>query len=349
MGGLTPQELRSQRVLVVGLARSGVAAVELLLRSGASVVATDLRSADELGLDSPGWSDRGVELRLGRQTPDLLDGVDLVVLSPGVPPTSPIPSAARERNVRTIGELELASRRFERKVAGSDRNERQDDDDGASGRARRRPRASPSPSPGTSDVALSGEVERVPADGYIVAEVSSFQLDTTERFSPHVGVLLNITEDHLDRYESFDAYAASKARVFENQSASDFAVLNVDDEGVAALAGDVAATVIPVSAEREVRGGVFVRGGMIVSQVGGNEHEILAASELGIPGPHNLSNALAATAAAAAIGVAPDAAARVLTSFRSLEHRLEHVGRGRRCLIRQRLEGHQRRFGELRA
>ncbi len=268
VGGLTPQELRSQRVLVVGLARSGIAAVELLLRSGASVVATDLRSADELGLGSLGWRDRGVELRLGRQTPELLSGVDLVVLSPGVPLQSPLPTAARDRNVRTIGELELAyAASSGRWLAVT----------GTNGKTTTtallgelvKTTGMPVAVAGNIGVALSGEVERVPADGYIVAEVSSFQLDTIESFCPHVGVLLNVTEDHLDRYESFDAYRRSKACVFRNQSASDFAVLNFDDEGVAALETELAATVIPVSAGREVRHGVFVRDGMIVSQVGG--------------------------------------------------------------------------------
>ena len=324
MGGLTARELRSQRVLVVGLARSGVAAVELLLRSGASVVATDLRSADELGLDSLGWSGRGVELRLGRQTPELLAGVDLVVLSPGVPLSSPLPSAARDRNVRTIGELELAHAASSGRwlaVTGTNGKTTTTALLGELVKTTGRTVVVA----GNIGLALSGEVEAVPDDGYIVAEVSSFQLDTIESFSPHVGVLLNVTEDHLDRYESFEAYRGSKARVFENQTASDFAVLNFDDEGVAALETEVAATVIPFSAEREVLLGVFLRDGTIVTQVGGNEREIVAASEVGIPGPHNLSNALAATAAAIAVGVAPEAAARVLTSFRSLEHRLERV------------------------
>lgn len=324
VGGLTLQGLRSQRVLVVGLARSGVAAVELLLRSGASVVATDLRSADELGLGSLGWSDRGVELRLGRQTPDLLDGVDLVVLSPGVPLKSPIPSAAMERKVRTIGELELAHAASSgRWLAVTGTNGKTTTTAllgelvGTTG--------APVAVAGNIGVALSGEVERVPADGFIVAEVSSFQLDTTEAFSPHVGVLLNVTEDHLDRYDSFDAYRRSKARVFAGQSASDFAVLNFDDPWVAGLADEMRATVIPVSAGREVAGGVFLRDRAIVSQFGGEECEVIAAAEIGIPGPHNLSNALAATAAAVAVGVTPDAAAGVLRSFRSLEHRLETV------------------------
>ena len=325
MGGLTPQALRSKRVLVVGLARSGSAAVDLLLRSGASVVATDLRSADELGVDPRDWSDRGVELRLGSQTPDVLTGIDLVVLSPGVPLDSPLPRGARERNVRTIGELELAHAVSSGKWLAVTGTNGKTTTTALLGELVRTTGRSVAVA-GNIGLALSGEVEGVPADGFIVAEVSSFQLDTIESFSPHVGVLLNITEDHLDRYESFDAYRRSKARVFENQSTSDFAVLNFDDARVAALEADVAATVIPVSAQREVKHGVFLRGGTIVSQVGGREQEVVPASEVGIPGPHNLSNALAATAAAAAVGVTPADAARVLASFRSLEHRLEDAG-----------------------
>lgn len=324
MGGAAPRELRSRRVLVVGLARSGLAAVELLLRSGASVVAADLRSAEELGLDLRDWSARGVELRLGKQGAELLGGVDLVVLSPGVPLDSALPRAARERGVTVIGELELAygaSRGRWLAVTGTNGKTTTTALLGELVRTTGRPVAVA----GNIGVALSGEVESVPQDGFIVAEVSSFQLDTTESFRPHVAVLLNVTEDHLDRYDSFDDYFRSKARVFENQSASDYAVLNFDDERVAALADGVSSTVIPVSATREVEDGVFLRGGTIVSRVGGHERKVLPAAELGIPGPHNLSNALAATAAAAVVGVVPEDAADVLGSFRPLEHRLEDV------------------------
>lgn len=324
MGGPAPRELRSQSVLVVGLARSGVAAVELLLRSGASVSAADLRSAGELGVESLGWSDRGVELRLGPQTPDMLDGVDLVVLSPGVPLDSVLPAAARERGVQVIGELELAYGMSKGRWLAVT---------GTNGKTTTtallgelvRTTGLPTAVAGNIGLALSGEVESIPSDGLIVAEVSSFQLDTIETFGPHVGVLLNVTEDHLDRYDSFDAYFESKARVFENQRSTDFAVLNFDDELVRSLSGRVAATVVPVSAEREVKDGVFLRDSTIVSQVGGGEQKIIEAREIGIPGPHNLSNALAATAAARAVGVAAEDAARVLASFRSLEHRLETV------------------------
>jgi len=178
---------------------------------------------------------------------------------------------------------------------------------------------------GNIGIALSSEVARLPADGLVVAEVSSFQLDTAETFAPHVAVLLNITEDHLDRYDSFDHYAESKRRIFMNQTTDDYAVLNVDDPRVASLADTVGGRVIPVSVAREVPDGVFVRGGTIVSRVDGTEKEVVAAGELGIPGPHNLANALAATAAAAAVGVDAAAAAEVLRRFSPLEHRMERV------------------------
>jgi UDP-N-acetylmuramoylalanine--D-glutamate ligase len=323
-GGRDSLPLRSQRVLVVGLARSGLAAVDLLLRSGASVVATDLRSEGELGIESHSWRARGVDLRLGGQTAELLDGIDLVVLSPGVPLDSAIPTAARSRGTRMIGELELAftqSRGRWLAVTGTNGKTTTTALLGELVKTTGNPVAVA----GNIGLALSGEVGGIPDDGLIVAEVSSFQLDTIDTFRPHVAVLLNITADHLDRYESFDAYAGSKARVFENQGPGDFAVLNYDDDRVAALAGGLTAGVIPFSARREVADGVFVRRGKIVSQVGGTEKEITEAGRLGIPGPHNLSNALAATAAAAAVGVAPADASEVLVSFRPLEHRLEEV------------------------
>jgi UDP-N-acetylmuramoylalanine--D-glutamate ligase len=319
-----PPEPRQRRVLVVGLVRSGLAAVDLLVRSGASVAATDLRSADELGLDSRGLRDRGVKLVLGRQALELLDEVDTIVLSPGVPLDSPMPRAARERGVRVIGELELAFASSIGSWLAVTGTNGKTTTTALLGELVKTTGRTVSVA-GNIGVALSGEVGNVPEDGFVVAEVSSFQLDTIDTFRPRVGVLLNITEDHLDRYESFDAYARSKARIFENQSGEDFAVLNFDDERVAALAPGLSSRVIPVSAEREVRDGVFVREGIIVSEVGGSEQEIAPADELGIPGPHNLSNALAATAAACAVGVAPEAAGSVLRDFSPLEHRLESV------------------------
>ncbi len=265
-----------------------------------------------------------MELVLGEQSPSLLEGVDLVVISPGVPLDTPIPTAARERGLPMIGELELAYRASEGTWLAVT---------GTNGKTTTtallaelaRATGKPVTVAGNIGLAASSEVRGVPPEGLVVAEVSSFQLDTADEFRPHVAVLLNITEDHLDRYDSFDHYAESKRRIFMNQTADDYAVLNVDDPRVASFADGIGAKVIPVSTEREVPGGVFVRAGTIVSGVGGAEEEIVEAKDLGIPGPHNLANALAAVAAAAVVGVGASEAADVLKTFAPLEHRLEPV------------------------
>lgn len=320
----TPLRLECRTVLVVGLARSGRAAVELLLGSGSSVVATDLKATDELRALAAAWSPRGVRVVLGENPPGLTDGVDLVVLSPGVPNDTPLARVARERGISVIGELELAyavSKGVWIAVTGTNGKTTTTALTGELVKTTGRPVLVG----GNIGVALADRAKDVPEDGFIVAEVSSFQLDTTADFRPRVAVLLNITEDHLDRYPSLGAYAESKLRIFMNQGEGDFAVLNVDDPTVAAAADTLRSKVIPVSASREVAGGVFVRNGLIVSQVAGWDEPILPARDLGIPGPHNLSNSLAATAAALAVGVEPVEAAGALRAFAPLEHRLERV------------------------
>jgi UDP-N-acetylmuramoylalanine--D-glutamate ligase len=318
-------------VLVVGLARSGKAAVELLLAAGSSVTATDLRSGDELGPDTRSLAQRGARLVLGGHPPELLDAVDLVVVSPGVPSDAPLAAGARRRGITVIGELELAFRSSAGgwlAVTGTNGKSTTTALLGALVATIGRPTVVA----GNIGIALSSEVARIPSDGLIVAEVSSFQLDTIDTFRPRVAVLLNITEDHLDRYDSFEDYARSKSRIFMNQASDDFAVLNIDDPLVEALAEDVRATVIPVSTTREVRDGVFVRGGSIVSRLGGQETEVVEASRLRIPGPHNLANAVAALAAATAIGADPGAAAAALTQFGPLPHRMEPIAEHRGVL-----------------
>ncbi len=318
------RDLAGSRTLVVGLARSGRAAVDLLLERGSRVLATDLRSADELGLDPTSWLARGVELWLGEQPLSLLEGVDLIVTSPGVPAQAPIITAATERGIETIGELELGYRMSSARwvaITGTNGKTTTTALTGELVRTTGRPVVVG----GNIGNAISLDAAHAPQDAIIVAEVSSFQLDGAESFRPFVGALLNITEDHLDRYKSFEDYTDSKMRLFANQTAEDVAVLNVDDPVVSARAGEVAGTVIPVSMDRELDEGVFVRSGGVISRIGGEETEVVATQDLGLPGPHNLLNSMVAFATASSVGVDPEAAAEVLRSFRSLPHRLEFV------------------------
>jgi len=298
--------------------------VEFLLGSGERVVATDSRPEEELGLGRLGWRERGVELVLGRHPETVLDGIDRVIVSPGVPTDAPLIRLAAERGVPVIGELELAfesSRASWIAVTGTNGKTTTTALTGALVETTGRQVLVG----GNIGNALAGAVGELDEEGIVVAEVSSFQLDTAVTFRPHVAVLLNIREDHLDRYGTMDAYATSKARVFMNQTADDFAVLNVDEERVARLGGEIRGRVVPVSTTREVEGGVFVRGGRIVSRVRDREENVLHASELAIPGPHNLANAVAALGAAFAVGVETGRAAEALRRFRPLEHRLEFV------------------------
>jgi UDP-N-acetylmuramoylalanine--D-glutamate ligase len=311
-------------VVVLGLARSGRAAAKLLAGAGARVVATDLRDAATLGLDEAAWRGLGIELALGSHPDALLDGAGLLVVSPGVRSDAPFVKTARTRGIEVIGELELAFRMSSASwvaVTGTNGKTTTTALTGELVKTLGRPTVVA----GNIGVAVSGEVQTVPHDGFIVAEVSSFQLDTIRDFRPAVAACLNITPDHLDRYDSMDDYARSKARVFGNQTEDDVAVLNVDDPRTAALADGIRSRVLSVSSAREVDNGAFVRSGTVVLRMDGHEQEVVGTKRLGIQGPHNLSNALAALAAAAAVGVEAGAAAEVLTSFRPLEHRMEPV------------------------
>jgi len=317
---------KAERALVIGLARSGVAAVELLLDLGVPVVASDLRPASELSLDAAAWESRGVRLALGEQDEGLLAGVDLVVVSPGVRLDVPIIKAARAAGVAVIGELELAYRVFEGTWIAVTGTNGKTTTTALTGHLATSAGLAAAVGGNIGD-AISAEIAGLPRDGIVVAEVSSFQLDATELFRPHVSVLLNVTPDHLDRYGTMESYAASKRRVFANQTADDFAVLNVDDERVRASASQIAASVIPVSAVGEPENGVFVRDGAIVSRVGGGDREVARIADMKLLGPHNVQNALAAVGAAMAVGVGSEAAGRALATFEPLEHRMEPVAR----------------------
>jgi UDP-N-acetylmuramoylalanine--D-glutamate ligase len=280
-----------RRALVLGLARSGQAAALALARHGVPTIAVDRAE----GLDAGRLAAAGVEVRLGTEEDRLLDGVDLLVKSPGVPGESPLPAAARARRVPIWSEVELGYRLLRNPfigVTGTNGKTTTSELLGAIFRAAERP------------VAVAGNVGRpvtaldgaLAEDAWIVCELSSFQLEDVHRFRPRVGVLLNLEPDHLDRHGTFDAYRAAKLRLFENQTEADYAVI---PRGFGGIPG----------------GGVHVEF---------DASDELPAEPL-IPGAHNRENAAAATAAARAAGIGDDAIAEALRTFRGVEHRLELV------------------------
>jgi UDP-N-acetylmuramoylalanine--D-glutamate ligase len=314
--------LAGRRVAVVGLARSGVAAARLLCESGARVVATDAKPLSALSAEARGLEALGVKLMTADAMP--LDDAELVVASPGVPLDGEQLAPARQRGVPVIGELELGWRACEAEaVAITGTNGKTTTTALVGALLARPPRAVLVA--GNIGTPLAAEAARFARDGWLVLEVSSFQLETIQRFRPRVAAVLNITPDHLDRHGTFTAYLAAKARILENQGPGDGAVLNEDDAGARALAAAVRGDLVWFSRRRELPRGVFVRDGWIVARLDGAAEQVCPVSEISLRGAHNIENALAATACARWLGVPAATIREGIAAFRAVAHRIEFV------------------------
>ncbi len=311
-----------RRVVVVGAARSGVAAAELLVRRGASVILTDVRTQID---DEERLRAAGVQLELGGHRAQTLTNADLIVLSPGVPPRQPVLDAARRAGVPVMGELELASRWLRGRVIAITGTKGKSTTTTLTGRmleaGGHRVLVG-----GNIGHALSAQVEESTDDTIHVVEASSFQLETIETFRPWIAVLLNFSPDHLDRHADVEEYAAAKARVFTNQTADDWAVLNADDAGSLRLSAATRARRVQFSMSDRLADGVVVSGDAIVRRSDGSRHVLVPLSAVKLLGRHLLADVLAAAAVATIAGVAPDAMTRAVETFTGLEHALEPAG-----------------------
>jgi UDP-N-acetylmuramoylalanine--D-glutamate ligase len=314
--------LAGRRVGVVGLARSGVAAARLLRAAGAQVVATDAREPGALGDEVRALAALGV--RLAGPAADPLGDVEMVVVSPGVPLDGPQLAPARRRGIPIIGELELGWRACETPAVAVTGTNGKTTTTALAGALLAR-QGWPVLVAGNIGTPLAGGAAHVPPDGWLVLEVSSFQLETIEAFRPRVAAVLNLTPDHLDRHGTLAAYAAAKARIFENQELADAAVLNDDDPGARALASSVRAHLIWFSRRRELPHGLFLREGWIVARLDGVTERVCPLAEIGLRGAHNIENVLAAAACARWLGVPPAAIREGVAAFRAVAHRIEPV------------------------
>ena len=337
MVGEAVVELAGARVTVIGLARSGIAACRLLQAAGAQVTVADRKESAELTSALDGIDRDHVGVTVGAQYESSLDEADLVVISPGVPYRLAPLETVRRRGVKVISELELAAQ-FSRSpllaVTGTNGKSTTMTLIGKffaeSGK-----RAFVGGNLGTALSEAAVEDLRARQAGmpspfdYLAVEVSSFQLETIDRFHPWIAGLLNVTVDHQDRYESLDEYIAAKQRIFENQTASDFALFNLDDDRVAALRHRVHATRLGFTSGgtigTEMHGGTYLEGDRIVTTVTGVRQEICHRNEIRIIGNHNVENVMAATTYAVLCGCSLDAIRRVLATFPGLEHALEIV------------------------
>lgn len=316
-------ELRGKRVLVVGLARTGIATALFCKARGAEVSATDLRPETEIPEAAAQLRAAEIRLDLGGHPGQAILGQDLVIPSPGVPADAPLLRAAREKGVTIWSEIELAHRFLNGRLIGIT---------GSNGKTTTtslvehilRTAGFPTILAGNIGTPLISRVQETSDKTLTVVELSSFQLEWIDTFRPHIGVFLNLTPDHLDRHRTLQAYGAAKARIFENQTEADCAVLNADDPGTTPYA-PAKPRVYWFSRKQRVAQGAFVREGAIIFRHDGEEEAVLRVEDIPLAGAHNLENVLAAVAAARLASARPAAIAEGVRSFAGVEHRLEFV------------------------
>ncbi|MFN7916039.1 MAG: UDP-N-acetylmuramoyl-L-alanine--D-glutamate ligase [Vicinamibacterales bacterium] len=312
-----------QRVTVVGAARSGVAAALLLTTRGARVTLSDAKPA-LADADRDRLTNAGVLLELGGHRADTFTGADLLVLSPGVPPEQPAIVAARAAGVPVIGEVELAFRWLKGRVIAITGTKGKSTTTTLTGRMLKQGGLAVTVG-GNIGAPISAQVEESTPDMLHVVEVSSFQLEQIDTFRPWISVMVNFSPDHLDRHGTVEAYGAAKARVFENQQASDIAVLNADDEPSMRLASQARASRRLFSRHRTLEAGTFLDDGWIVSRVDGATERLVPLTSIRLLGEHLIDDVMAAATVASIAGVSPAAMTTAVESFAGLEHAMELV------------------------
>src|SRR5262245_58275035 len=285
--------LADRTVSVVGLARSGIAAARVVRRLGGRVLASDAAPASALPAEVWQLERDGCRVYAGGHPREAFDDADLVVVSPGVPSTLPALAAAAARGVPVIGELELGFMVMEADVIAITGTNGKTTTTSLTGELLKA-QSRPTLVAGNIGTPLSEHALDLSADALVVAEVSSFQLETTDRFRPRVAAVLNITPDHLDRHGTVPRYVEAKARIFANQTTADCAVLNADDPLTAALASRAAGRVLWFSRLGPLHHGVFVRDGWVVAKLNGHVEPICPVAEITLRGQHNVDNVLAA-------------------------------------------------------
>ena len=316
-------DLQGRNVLVVGLARTGEATAEFLLRRGARVTVTESKTREALGPKAEDLVRRGVKLEAGGHTLAAFLGAELIVPSPGVP-RLPEFDAAAARGIPVWSEIELAARFLKGTIIGIT---------GTNGKSTTttllhrilKDAGRKAFLAGNIGTPLISFVDKSREDHLYVTEISSFQLEYIHEFRAALALILNLSGNHIDWHGDMESYAAAKKKLLLGQKAGDAAVLNREDARIWGWNGDAASAVHGFSSKRPVRRGAFVRDSWIVFRDGKEEDRILPVSEIKLPGRHNLENVMAAAAAARICGVVPSRIRASVRGFRGLEHRLEPV------------------------
>ncbi|VAX23307.1 UDP-N-acetylmuramoylalanine--D-glutamate ligase [hydrothermal vent metagenome] len=311
----------NKKALVIGLARTGVSAAKLLSKLGAIVTVTDMKNENALKDFSSSLPD-GVKKMLGGHDGVSVSDYDLAVISPGVPWDAPLPASMRKAGVELVSEVEFAVRLIKKPLIAVT---------GSNGKSTTTTLIGLMLKAAGKKVYVGGNIGAPLCDAvdgdydWIVAEISSFQLEGIKTFKPRIGLILNITEDHLDRHKTVNAYVALKARVFENMDSGDTLIVNGDDAKTRTLDLPAGVKVLKFTHAHSSSSCAWIENGKAVAQVGDIRVELFALDDLKIPGAHNVENAISAGLTALSAGVTPNIIQNVIRSFEGLPHRMELV------------------------
>lgn len=314
---------KDKRVLVCGMAKSGVSAAKLLNTMGARVTLQDMKKREDLK-DPQNLEDEGISLFLGSNPDDIILEQDLIVLSPGIPCDLPFILKAEEGGIPVVSEVELAFGFTPCPVTAITGTNGKTTTTTLVGQIMQAVKPNTAVV-GNIGISYSGEVSRLTKDDWVVAEISSFQMEKAKTFRPHISAVLNISPDHLNRHKTMENYIAMKERVFKNQEEGDFCILNYSDEVCRKMAEKTKARVFFFSSKEPLTQGIYLNGEMIHFRWDGMDEDLLSIHDLQILGVHNYENAMAAAAMAIAAKVPLDTIRNVMKKFSGVAHRIEYV------------------------
>jgi len=317
-------KLAGKKIAVIGMGKTGISVAAFLGGRGAMVIVADAKPSREWGsaferMAGESW------LRVGEYGVSILDGVDLVVPSPGIPPGHEILNAARKMNIPIMSEIELAFRFIRVPIIAVS---------GTNGKTTTTTLLGQMLAHAGKPVFVGGNIGNPlieyaatdQTDHYIVAEISSFQLQWADTFRPHIALLLNITCDHVDYHGSFEEYRRIKLRLFEHQNQGDLAVLNADDDAQKGIASSLRSQVVTFSSGRKLPEGIFLQDHAMIYRRHGSPEESYPLKIIELPGLHNVENVMAAIVAARFCGCSSQNIVEAVSSFRGLPHRIEFAG-----------------------
>jgi len=316
-------DFKNKNTLVVGLARSGVSAANLLHKLGANVTVTDEKGEETLS-DNVKKLEKGISLKLNGHDSVNINGIDLTIISPGVPWDSPFLNKIREKGIRIMSEVEFAFQQLQAPFIAITGTNGKTTTTTLTGEILKR---------GGKKVFVGGNIgnplcEEVLNGGkseLVLSEISTFQMEGSETFKPYISAILNITPDHLDRHESMDEYIELKKRVFINQDENDYMILNLDDEITAGFSTEVRGKKVFFSRLKEVENGAFVREDKIIFKNDGREETVCSLKDLKLIGVHNIENTLASVAISGICGISGKIMRDVISEFKGIKHRMELV------------------------